>query len=159
MRGIAAVRADEQYQAVFGDVDRLLDNVPRHSPHLLLPEANLLHYLRAIRFARTDSRGRFVSQTYDNTPSTTVKRGCVECWRLWHDRPHFIALRNRWQGLGAEEQRMLWLAASEFSEEGVHARKQLRTSALQSWRLGLENEKLDVFPLCYMRWCENAQLS
>jgi hypothetical protein len=82
MRGITSVRADQQFETIFDDLDRLLDNVPRHSLHLLLPEANVLHYLKAIRFRRTESRGRFVSCTYDTTRSTTVRRGCIECWHF-----------------------------------------------------------------------------
>jgi hypothetical protein len=157
MRGITAVRANSEYQAISAQLDKLLDDIPQHSPHLLLPEANVLHYLKAIRYARTESRGRFVSRTYDNARSSTVRRGCIECWHLWRDRHRFISLRNVWQNLGADEQRMFWLAAADFKEEGDHALRQLRTSTLQSWLLGVESGKADGFPSIYMRWCEDAK--
>lgn len=49
MRGIASVRADKTYSEIFDPLDQLLDAVPEHSPHLLLPEANCLHFLKTIR--------------------------------------------------------------------------------------------------------------
>ena len=61
MRGISAVRADETFAEIFDGIDSLLDAIPEHSNHLLLAEASCLHYLRAIRFRRTDARGRYVA--------------------------------------------------------------------------------------------------
>src|SRR3546814_1708548 len=74
MRGIAAVRADDENAVIFDQLDKDLDEVPRHSRHLLVPEANLLHYLKTIRFRRTEERARYVWVVYIRTTSATVKR-------------------------------------------------------------------------------------
>lgn len=156
MRGIAAVRAEDENAVIFDDPDAMLDEVPSHSPHLLLPEANCLHYLKTIRFRRSDKRAQYVLEVYNHTPAETVKRACIECWRLWADRPSFIRLRNQWQNLGAQEQRMLWLAAGEFGEEGKHARNQVRMSLPQVWKLGIEHAEKPTFEVLYSSWAENG---
>ena len=156
MRGIAAVRAEEENEIVFEPLDRLLDEIPNHSLHLLLPESNCLHYLRAVRFLRSDLRARFVHSLYNDTASETVKRACIECWRNWRDRPNFTRLRNQWQNLGAQEQRMLWLAAGDFGDEGTKARDQLRTSLPKAWELGIERQGKETFEAVYSKWCEDA---
>lgn len=155
MRGIAAVRAEEENAQIFDDLDAMLDDVPRHSHHLLLPEANCLHFIKTIRFRRTHKRAQYILGVYNGTTSETVKRACVECWRLWSDRHGFMRLRNQWQKLGAQEQRMLWLAAGEFGEEGRHARNQLRASLPQAWQLGIERPKKPCFAELYRDWAEN----
>ncbi|GMM59917.1 RNA-directed DNA polymerase [Novosphingobium pituita] len=152
MRGIYAVRSQPDFEAIFPALDELLDKIPGAAPHLLVPEANLLHFLRAIRFARTEVRGSFVRQTYDGTSSSTVKRACIDCWRYWRDRPSFIRLRGQWSNLGANEQRMLWLAAAAFNDDGKKARDQLRPSLPQSWSLGFESS----FAAYYESWAKNA---
>ena len=154
MRGISAVRADGEFTAIFDGVDQLLDLVPEHSSHLLSAEANCLHYLRAIRFRRTELRGRFVSLLYDGTTSQSIRRSCIDCWRQWKDRPSFIRLRNRWGGMSSEEQRLLWLASAEFGDDGEGFRGQERRSALRSWALGIETGGAPFqFADIYMRWC------
>src|SRR5262249_11221689 len=55
MRGIATVCAEEMFSVIHGALDELLDAVPSHSPHLLSAEVSCLHYLRAIRFRRTQA--------------------------------------------------------------------------------------------------------
>lgn len=135
MRGIAAVRAEDGNSIIFNELDSMLDRVPLHSLHLLRPEANCLHYLKTIRFRRTDTRAQYIFRVYDGTTSETVKRACIECWRHWDDRPNFIRLRNQWQKLGVQEQRMLWLAAGEFGDDGRHSRNQVRMSLSQAWNL------------------------
>ena len=156
MRGITAVRAEEENEIVFESLDKLLDDIPNHSPHLLLPESNCLHYLKAVRFQRSDQRARFVHSLYNGTASETVKRACIECWRNWRDRPNFTRLRNQWQNLGAQEQRMLWLAAGDFGDEGTKARNQLRTSLPKAWQLGIERQGKETFEAVYSKWCEDA---
>jgi hypothetical protein len=155
MRGIATVRADEENEAIFEELDVLLDQVPERSPHLLLPEANCLHYLKSIRFRRTDARARYVAEVYHSTSAQTVKRACIECWRLWLDRPNFIGLRNRWQNLGVEEQRMLWLAAGNFGDDGTKARGQLRKTLPNAWQLGIEIDDQETFGRLFSSWSEN----
>lgn len=155
MRGIAAVRAEEEYEDIFEALDKMLDAVPSHSPSLLLPEVNCLHYLRTIRFRRTKERARYVLSTYNRTVSETVKRACLECWRTWRDRPNFIRVRNRWQNLSEQEQRMLWLAAGNFGDEGKKARDQVRTSLVSVWQLGIEGNGKGSFGSLYAEWCEN----
>jgi hypothetical protein len=156
MRGVNAVRANDEFNDIFGEIDSLLDNLPSAVSHLLLPEANILHYLPAIRFSRTEARGRFVRDLYDTTRSETVRSACINCWRLWQDRSSFIRLRNQWQKMGSEEQRALWLAASKFSDEGKHARNQLRPNLPQAWRLGFEVDGVTSFADLYSNWAEHV---
>jgi hypothetical protein len=156
MRGVYSVRAGAEFATIYQEIDELLDKLPGAAPHLLTPEANILHYLRTIRFVRTDVRGRFVRQTYDTTSSQTVKRACIDCWRHWVDRANFTRLRNQWQNLSPDEQRMLWLAAGKFGDDGVHARNQLRRSLSQVWRLGFETNGGITFGSCYEAWASNA---
>lgn len=155
MRGIAAVRGHADFEQIHGDLDALLDKVPAEAGHLLLPEANKLHYLRTIRFRRTEVRGRFLLETYSHTPSQTVRRACIECWQHWRDRHSFVRLRNAWQALGTQEQRMLWLAAGEFGDDGRHYRNQVRASLPQLWRLGIEDVAQPEFSSLYSAWAEN----
>ena len=157
MRGIAAVRAEDENAVIFDDLDAMLDEVPNHSPHLLLPEANCLHYLKTIRFRRTDARAQYILEVYKHTTAETVKRACIECWGKWGDRNSFIRLRNQWQKLGAQEQRMLWLAAGEFGKEGSKSRNQVRTTLPQAWQLGIERPKKPTFEALYSNWAENAK--
>lgn len=156
MRGVYAVRANDEFASIFDAIDDLLDRIPSAAAHLLVPEANMLHYLRAIRFLRTDARGAFVRRTYDDTQSTSVRRACIDCWRHWRDRSSFIRLRNQWQGLGPDEQRMLWLAAGAFGDEGRHSRKQLRGTLPVAWRLGIEEHTQSDFAVLFRDWVEYA---
>lgn len=156
MRGVYAVRCRSDFQTVFTAIDSLLDKIPDSASHLLVPEANLLHFLRVIRFTRTEVRGGFVRRTYDNTSSAAVKRACIDCWRYWHDRGSFTRVRNQWANLGPEEQRMVWLAAGAFNDEGLKARDQLRASISQSWKLGFEKEQSLSFATLYEGWAKNA---
>jgi hypothetical protein len=156
MRGIYSVRAGAEFETVYQQIDDLLDRVAGAVPHLLTPEANTLHYLRAIRFVRTEVRGRLVRSMYDATPSQAVKRACIDCWQHWGDRASFTRLRNHWQNLSPDEQRMVWLAAGKFGDDGVHARNQLRGSLSQVWRLGIETNGVITFASCYEDWARNA---
>lgn len=156
MRGVYAVRSNEEFESIFTVLDTLLDRVPSSAAHLLVPEANLLHYLRAVRFARTELRGAFVRQTYDRALSPAIRRACIDCWRHWRDRPNFTRLRNQWSSLAPDEQRMLWLAAAAFGDEGSKSRDQLRGSLAQSWGLGIEQIKTISFASCYENWAQNA---
>nr|WP_244435241.1 RNA-directed DNA polymerase [Methylobacterium sp. B34] len=156
MRGVYAVRSSAEFSTIYAIIDTLLDSVPNAAAHLLVPEANLLHYLRAIRFVRTEARGAFVRQTYDKISSPTIRRACIDCWRHWRDRPSFTRLRNQWSNLSVDEQRMLWLAAAAFGDEGSKTRDQLRGSLAQSWRLGIETTKSPSFAACYESWAHHA---
>lgn len=156
MRGVYAVRSNDQFESIFAAIDVLLDRIPGAGGHLLVPEANMLHFLRALRFVRTDIRGAFVRQTYDSTTSAAVRRACIDCWRCWADRSNFTRLRNQWQNLGAGEQRMLWLAAGAFGDEGLKTRDQLRGSLAQAWQLGIETGAPGSFAACYEEWVKHA---
>jgi hypothetical protein len=156
MRGVYSVRANAEFEAVYQQIDDLLDRVPEAASHLLMPEANTLHYLRVIRFRRTDVRGRLVRRIYTETSSQAVKRACIDCWQHWGDRASFTRLRNQWQNLGPDEQRMVWLAAGSFGDDGAHARAQLRRSLSQVWRLGFETDSAITFASCYEDWARNA---
>lgn len=156
MRGVFSVRANNEFEAVFEQIDELLDHVPSAASHLLMPEANILHFLRAIRFRRTDARGALVRQVYDQSPSQSVKRACIDCWRHWRDRGNFNRLRNRWPNLGADEQRMLWLAARSFGDEGEKAQLQLQRSLGRAWRLGFEPQEGITFASCFEDWARDG---
>ncbi|WP_246673944.1 RNA-directed DNA polymerase [Mesorhizobium sp. B2-3-13] len=156
MRGVYSVRANEEFDQVFDQIDGLLDKLPTFASHLLMPEANPLHFLRVIRFRRTDVRGRFVRRIYDGSSSQAVRRACVDCWRHWGDRASFMRLRNQWQNLGPDEQRMVWLSAGNFGDDGAHARSQLRRTLTQEWRLGFEPTTGPTFASCYEDWVANG---
>ena len=156
MRGMAAVRGDKENESIFDRLDKMLDVIPNHSKSLLIPEVNCLHYLKTIRFRRTNTRARYVLSVYKGTASETVRRACIECWRSWRDRHNFNRLRNQWQNLGVQEQRMLWLAAGDFGDEGKKARDQLRRSLPQAWQLGIERQGKPTFGGLYAGWAENA---
>lgn len=156
MRGVYSVRTNVDFEVVFKQIDDLLDQVPLSAPHLLIPEANNLHFLRAIRFKRTEARGTYVRRVFDTSLSPAVKRACIDCWRHWCDRPNFTRLRNQWQNLSPDEQRMFWLAAGHFGDEGRHARAQLRGSLGQAWRLGFEPDNAPTFAVCFEDWVQNG---
>jgi len=156
MRGVYSVRATAEFEAVFERIDDLLDRVPSDASHLLMPEANILHFLRAIRFKRTDARSTFVRQLYDKSSSQAVKRACIDCWKHWRDRGNFNRLRNNWPNLGPEEQSMFWVAAGSFGDEGKKAQTQLRGSLGQAWRLGFEPDNGSTFASCFVEWEKNG---
>lgn len=152
MRGVYSVRANDEFKSVFDQIDDLLDQLPSRASHLLSPEANILHFLRAIRFKRTEIRGAFLRKLYDQSASQSVKRACIDCWKHWRDRASFTRLRNQWQNLSPDEQRQLWFAAGNFGDDGVKARSQLRGTLGQEWRLGFEDATEKTFASCYEDW-------
>jgi len=83
LRGVYAVRANEEFEVVFDQIDDLLDKIPIEAPRILMTEATILHYLRAIRITKTEARGKYVRQIYDQTSSSLVKRYCIDCWKHW----------------------------------------------------------------------------
>lgn len=153
MRGIYAVRADDDFTEIYEGIDELLDAISGHSPHLLLTEANCLFYLRTLRFRKTASRAVFVLSTYNATTSRSIKRACIDCWHQWGDRVNFIRLRNTWSSMSPEQQRMLWLSATAFGDDGSNFRAQERRSTAQSWALGIEQLGRPTFAAIYERWC------
>lgn len=157
MRGVAKLRSSEEYSSTFAEIDSLLDLIPVHSAHLLQAEAGLLHYLRTLRFARTVQRAIFVQRVYDSTRSDTVWRACIDCWRQWKDGAAFNTLRNKWFTLSPECQRMLWLSATAFGDQGEAFKRQFKPNLSQSWRLGIERQGVASFSSIYQEWCENAQ--
>ncbi|MDG2537783.1 hypothetical protein P5Y53_08935 [Dyella jiangningensis] len=156
MRGVANLRGDARFQEIFESIDVLLDFVPEQADHLLKAEASLLHYLRTLRFTRTNSRAAFVRRTYDQVHSDTVRRACIDCWRSWGDRAQFTFLRGRWNELSAECQRLVWLASFSFGDQGDGLRRQLGANLDQSWRLGIERQQGQSFGAIYRGWCDAA---
>lgn len=138
MRGIANLRGDEQFGAIHEGIDRLLDDVPNHSGHLLEVDTSLLHYLRCLRFRTTAARTAYVHSVYERTKSDTIRRVCIDLWRNWRDRNAFTELRNRWQLLTPDCQRLLWLASYKFGDQGEGMRRQVWGAAEQAWALGVE---------------------
>ena len=157
MRGVANLRSSEEYSGIFAKLDQLLDLIPEHSAHLLQAEAGLLHYLRTLRFARTTQRSAFVQNIYNTTRSDTVKRSCIDCWRHWKDRDAFTFLRNRWNELHPECQRIVWLSASAFGDQGEGFKRQIKPNLIQSWRLGIERQGVTSYASIYQEWCDDAQ--
>ena len=172
MRGIANLRADGRFSVIHSRLDSLLDDVPVRSEHLLKADTSLLHYLRCLRFQSTPARVQFVRQLFDATQLDTVRRACIDCWRGWGDGAAFNYLRNRWQQMSPECQRLYWLASLEFGEEGDKARLQAKRAASQSWALGVElpfdeekdKSKLSKLPrgseprfaAVFMRWAKGV---
>lgn len=156
MRGIYAVRSRPEFSEIWVDIDILLDGIPEGAPHLLVPEANILHYLRAIRFVRTDTRGLYVRSVFDSSKSPLVRRACIDCWKTWADRPNFTRTRGQWASLTEGEQRMLWLSAPSFGDEGSKARQQLRKSIPQAWEMGFEEVCGSSFSDCFLAWADNV---
>lgn len=152
MRGIAAIRGDSKYTSIQSNLDSLLDSIPSHSAHLLSVDTNCLHYLRALRFARTENRASFVLTTYNQSQSITLQRSCIDCWRHWGDRERFLSLRNKWPTMTVEEQRMLWLAAHHFGDDGEYFHKQVRSSTTDRWALGIERSHSPKFSALYQEW-------
>ncbi|WP_460143240.1 RNA-directed DNA polymerase [Pseudomonas sp. S3_B08] len=138
MRGIATLRGDVRFTSIHERIDSLLDAVPQNSSHLLNVDTSLLHYMRCLRFCSTSERSKYVRNLFDTTQLDTVRRACLGCWRNWGDRAGFNYLRNRWQQMTAECQRLFWLATYEFGDEGAAARRQFRHSIPQGWALGVE---------------------
>lgn len=154
MRGIYAIQADNDFEEIHNGIDQLLDAIPTHSPHLLITEASCLFYLRTIRLRRTQARAEYVLSTYNSTESQAVKRACIDCWHQWRDRGHFIRLRNTWNAISPEQQRMLWLAAPVFGDDGNSFRAQVKRSTERSWSLGIERGNRPTFASIYQDWCD-----
>jgi hypothetical protein len=151
MRGVSSVRSNKNFEEIFDVIDDLLDEIPTSVPHLLIPEANLLYFLAALRFKKTHKRGIFVSKMYDQSSSQSVKRACIYCWYKWEDLVNFERLKNKWSILSPGEQRMLWLFAKNSGDSGSHMQKQRKKAT--KWDLGFETkESKKTFTACYQDW-------
>lgn len=157
MRGVSSLRSNPQFVEIFPSIDTLLDRVPVHSAHLLQAEASLVHYLRTLRFARTNLRATFVRRIYDDASSETIRRACIDCWRNWADRPSFTMLRNRWDQLNSESQRLVWLGSYAMGDEGSGLRRQFQNNTEASWTLGIERQNVRRFSAIYRSWCDHVQ--
>lgn len=138
MRGIAHLRADPKFTAIHNSIDQLLDLIPHHSCDLLEVDTSLLHYLRCLRFASYPSRMTYLRRIFDTNKSEYIKRACIDCWRHWGDRNSFTELRNRWDAIPADSQRLLWLCSYRLGDQGKGVRQQLSGAVLKSWALGVE---------------------
>jgi hypothetical protein len=155
MRGIAHLRAQPEHVVIHERLDRLLDQLPRKVPYLLYVDTNVLHFLRTLRFRRTPERATYILSIFKKSRSSTVRRACIDCWRQWKDRDRFLSLRNEWANLGAGEQRMLWLAAPYFGDDGMKFRMQVRRTIDHLWGLGLQSST-DSFVSLFLEWSENV---
>lgn len=155
MRGISHVRTNSAHVAIHDQLDELLDLVPKKAPHLIRIDTNVLYFLRTLRFKKSQERAAFVLATFNSTRSSTIRRACIDCWRQWKDRDRFVSLRNVWTSLAPGEQRMLWLAAPAFGDDGIEFRKQVRRTVKNLWGLGLSLSK-DPFVDLFLKWSENV---
>jgi hypothetical protein len=152
MRGIAFIRDDVRHKEIHEQLDDHLDAVPVHSPHLAYVDTNALHFLRTIRFRKTSARATFVMSLYSRKGPITVRRACIDCWRSWRDRDRFLSLRNEWEALSEEEQRMLWLAAPVFGDDGLKFQRQVAKAASNAWGTGIGGRAGSDFAKLYMSW-------
>lgn len=143
MRGISHLRSDEAFNEIHSSIDSLLDAVPKHSGHLLEVDTNRLHYLRCLRFCKTPLRSRYIQILFEQTRSNVLQRTCIECWRSWKDSVAFNRLRNRWDQITPDTQRLLWLATYSFGDEGLAARRQFHPALPLAWSLGLEAQDVN----------------
>lgn len=152
MRGISKIRADTKFEEVHNTIDESLDKIILQSHHLLFPEGNTLHFMRAIRFKKTSRRSMFVKEKFTTTESVTIKRACVDCWRNWNDRPSFLTAINGYDMSHPELQRMLWLSSFNFGDEGEHFRIRVTNKSEKSWALGVEAKKNKQFSSTFKNW-------
>jgi len=59
--------------------------------------------------------------------------------------------------MSEEEKRMLWLASGSFGDEGAKFRLQERSSAQNTWCVGLERQGQPDFPSIYMDWAKDVE--
>jgi len=156
MRGIAFIRGDDRFIEIHPYLDKHLDAVPVHSPHLTQVDTNALHFLRAIRYRKTNARATFVLSLYSSNGPITVRRACIDCWRQWGDRDRFLSLRNEWEALSEEEQRMLWLSAPVFGDDGLKFQKQVSKATLNTWGKGIGGRAGSDFAKLYIDWVASA---
>lgn len=158
MRGVAALRDDARFSSIHPRLDLLLDAVPEHSVHLLKADTSLLHYLRALRFRSTQRRQLFVRRLFDQSQLDIVRRACIDCWRGWRDTVAFNHLRNNWQQMSPECQRLYWVASLEFGNEGKKVRQQAERALRQSSALGFEGPRVEGlrFASVFMKWAEKT---
>ena len=173
MRGIAHLRSDATFAAIHGIIDSLLDSVPISSGHLLEADTNRLHYLRCLRFRMTPTRRRFMQGLFEGTRSEVLQHACIDCWRNWKDRVAYNHLRNRWNQMTSDCQRVFWRATFAFGDEGEAARRQFKHALPKAWALGVEvplDEKKDAgrlkthprgaeprFATVYQEWAEEMK--
>ena len=58
---------------------------------------------------------------------------------------------------GPECQRIVWLSASAFGDQGEGFKRQIKPSLSQSWRLGIERQGIASYASIYQEWCDDAQ--
>ncbi len=155
IRGIIELRADNEFSEIHMDLDQLIDSIISHSKHLLIPESNCLHFLRALRFKQTDSRSRYIfGEVFKTSNSDTLKKSCIDCMRHWKDRATFNVMINQWNGMSPEIQRILWLSSYKFGDEGKHFRNKRKPTLANSWNLGIEDVTENSFAEYYCKWTE-----
>jgi hypothetical protein len=156
MRGIAFIRSEEGFKEIHEQLDKHLDAVPGHSPHLAYVDTNALHFLRTLRFKKSGARATYVLSLYSSKSPITVRRACIDCWRHWRDRDRFLSLRNEWEGLSEEEQRMVWVAAVVFGDDGLMFQKQASKAASNTWGTGIGGRAGSEFAKLYISWVANV---
>lgn len=164
MRAVSHVRDNNNHKDIFDKIDNLLDELLQNAKHLLSLEGNCLFFIRTIRFKKTEKRSIFLDNLYSKTESETIKKECINCWRLWEDRAKFTEIKNKWENISITQKRMLWYAAKYFGDEGRHFKLKYDTSFDSSCNLGINREQYaklnkngNSFSFLYRKWCENDE--
>ncbi|MFP3747599.1 reverse transcriptase, partial [Achromobacter sp. SIMBA_011] len=77
-------------------------------------------------------------------------------WRRWKDRAAFTALRGTWSSMSPECQRLVWLAADSFGDQGDGFRRQVELNFKHALKLGIERQDKATFASIYEGWCSDA---
>lgn len=173
MRIVNEILSNDQFIEIHADINNLLDSLIVKTPHLLLPDTNMLYFLRALRQYKNTTRAIFVQNTYDTRKLKTIKRACIDCWRNWSDRPQFDQLKPNINQLYEVEERMFWLFTYKMGDSGKHFRDRssYKPTLKNNWHITIDalepketdskSEKKDSdfknFGDLYMKWAEGIE--
>lgn len=155
MRGVSHLRSLPAYAEIYRQIDQCLDAVISHSAYLLTNEGNQLHFIRALRFGRSDVRSNFVWNIFEGSDSVTVKRGCLDCIGHWAAHGDLNSIANLWTGMHQEAKRAAWLASKFFGHEGADFRRQRQRSLVRGGTLGFETTETETFSVVFARWADD----
>ena len=121
MRGVYSVRADENFAVVYDEIDILLDRLRRRRRTCLRRKLTFCTFSELFDSQKPMCEASSSATSIKPAPLSPF---AVHAWTaggIGGDRASFQRLRNQWRDLSSDEQRMLWLAAPDFGEEGIYA--------------------------------------